>query len=393
LVLLPAVLWLYWGWYDNKTEKIPALNKQQSTTGSLQNPKQPVTAYLFEKDSAIKNTIAVPAEKNNNDLQARGNTVKISRSRKSKEPAVSDNDADITGSKKIIISDNSLTKVKITNGSVEEATPFAEEDLHEQKIADIIPVNAGDSLAITQTADSLPAFTNKINGNKKADSLPAIKKTDNKIGKNKWKTRVISHAGIAVFSSLGNTQDNYNYSSPNQGTSGSPLITYQRYRLRSGVDLGIGIEKEKKLSGKLDFSAGLSYNFSTIEIMQNFYTDSLISQSGLPVYSNVSRSSTHSRLDMYSLEASLLIHYRLTAKKLPLRLSAGINNRLLFAGNWNHYKNVLGKKPGYMPFLFLNPSVSYKKLTAGPYLQLGLTKISGDNGLLSYGLGIKYDLP
>lgn len=394
LMLLPAALLFYWGWQQNNQGTIPAVNKQQTSTGTLQSPVKPLTTQLFKNDPSVKNNRAVPAEKDNNALQAKVNTVKISRRKKDKEPVVADSDEKITGNKKIIFSEKSLTKVKITNGSLEETMPFAEEDLPDRELKEGIWVNAGDSLAITAINDSLPPITNSTTANKKAATLPVVKRSgDRKTDKNKWETRMITHAGRAVFSRSGNEDPASAYFSPNTGTSGSTISTYQQYRPGSGLSMGIGIEKEKKLSEKISFSAGLSYNFSNIEIEGTVYTYSVTIQNGMPVYSNVTSISGNSRLAMHSLDASLLMHYRLSKNKFPLRLSAGIYNRLLFAGNWNHYKNALGKNPGYIPLLHLNPSVSYKKLTAGPYLQLGLTKIAGENRLLSYGLGIKYDFP
>jgi hypothetical protein len=394
LLLLSGGLLLYWGWQGNKEEKDPVVNQQQTTIAQSENPVQQGTVNVFKTDKTIENNIDVLPAKNKNNKQVDVNTGRSPVTKKNKEDIIFDSDEKINPVNKKIFSDKSSVKVKITNGSLEEAMPFTEENLSDQYITDGTIINTKDSSAITKTTDSIHSITkNIIIADKKADTLPAGKRSINKIVKNKWITRMISHAGITAFSSLGNRQNNSSYFSPSSGTSGSPLITYQQYRPGNGISMGIGMEKEKKLSEKIYFSAGLSYNFSNIKITRTVYIDSLALQSGIPMYSNVERSVHKGHLAMHSMDASLLLHYRVVDKKNPIILSAGIYNRFLFAGNWSNYKNILGKKPGYMPLLHLNPSVSYKKLTAGPYIQLGLTKIAKENNLLSYGLGIKYDVP
>ncbi len=188
-----------------------------------------------------------------------------------------------------------------------------------------------------------------------------------------------SNSGAELLYSPGTSGSN-----PNQGTN---TRVRNEYKFNTGVQLAAGWQVNRPLSKKLAFVTGLHYSYQSAAVDKRVIVDSATSLGTSVSYTTLSTEQFQQRLVLHSFHVPLLVRYSPVQK---LAISTGLYNQFLFAGNWNDFSTVLGKRKTYLPVFHLNPSLVLDKVAVGPFINIGLRQYSNGQSLVNYGLQLRF---
>lgn len=243
------------------------------------------------------------------------------------------------------------------------------------------------------------------------DSSSIVKPEIKKHKEAKWKYALHVNAGTSGLNRLNLFNADKSLAVPNYNggsTSGGGPVYYGASTVEKDFSFAVGANAQKQIGKRTSFSAGLQYNYysNIIHVGSRITQNTVIADFSVSqYYSNRSVAQHPYRNQYHFVSVPVGLNWQLLKKK-PLNFYTGLSlqylvqtNALRFDYNsqsYFHSKDAFNSTQLFSEFgLTYSVPIRQKKITFGPQLQYGLSKLekgNSTNHLFSYGVKAQWQL-